>query len=117
MIKSDVRELERIRFELKALTERRKKLKKLESEVEFRIAQYLESKGQPGVKDNGTAVILEEKEKRAIKKKKEKEESALFVLERAGISDPKSLLAELREAQKGEASLVKKLKLKKYKQH
>uniref|UniRef100_A0A6C0EM10 Host-nuclease inhibitor protein n=1 Tax=viral metagenome TaxID=1070528 RepID=A0A6C0EM10_9ZZZZ len=114
-IKSDVLELESIRAELASLNIRRKKLKEKEREAETRIQDYLRSKQQTGVKYQGTAILVEEKEKRASKSNKIRDADAKCVLERYGITEPDRVLKELMEARKGEPIPNSKLKIKKYK--
>lgn len=114
-IKADVTELESIRYELKSLNERRRKLKQKEKEVENRISEYLKSKDQPGVKHHGTAVILEEKERPGPKKAKERDMDAIGVLERYGVQDTQKVLAEIMNARKGETVIKKTLKIRKLK--
>jgi hypothetical protein len=113
-IKADVLELEAIRAELKRLNSTRRDLRRKEREVETRIETFLRSKDQPGVKHQGTAVILEETEKRLGKKSKDRDSDAKTVLQRHGISDTEKVLAEIMEARKGQKISIPKLKLKKY---
>lgn len=114
-IKADVAELETIRMELKLVAEKRKKLKQRELAIQTRIAEYLKSKDQPGVKHQGTAIILEEKEKHSHKKAKERDADAIQVLEKHGIQDAEKVLKEIMEARKGEPILKESLKIQKYK--
>jgi hypothetical protein len=115
-IKSDVLELEGIRLELKSLTLKRKKLKEKEKIVESRIAEFLESKNQPGVKHAGTAVLLQKQEKFPSKKPKEQTQASLAVLEKNGIRDAERILKELMDARKKEESIVKQsIKIQKIK--
>ena len=114
-IKADVSELEAIRAELKTLNERRRRLKQKENDVEKRISDYLKAKDQPGVKHNGTAIILEEKERPLHKHPKERDADAIQVLENYGIQDADKVLKELMEARKGERQVKQKLKIQKLK--
>jgi glutamine synthetase adenylyltransferase len=114
-IKGDVMELESIRFELKGLTDKRKKLKEKEKAVEVRISEYLKSKDQPGLKHHGTAIILEEKDQQAPKKAKDRDVDAMSVLEKYGVKDTEKVLKEIMQARKGETIVKEKLKIKKYK--
>lgn len=114
-IKGDLAELESIRRELKSLSQRRKQLREREKLTEDRIQQYIRSKGQPGLKYNGVAVLLEDKEKRKSKKPKDRDKDATEVLERYGIRDAENVLKELLDARKGSPEPVSKLKIKKYK--
>jgi len=114
-IKADVQELDRIRLELKRLSSKRKSLKQQEQIVEARISEYLKSKDLPGVKHQGTAIILEEKEKFSRKKKKEGDSDVMDVLKKHGIEDPEKVMAEMVEARKGDSVSQSKLKIQKYK--
>lgn len=114
-IKTDVQELESIRAEIKSLNLRRKNLREKEKSVEARIREFLESRDQPGVKHNGTAIILEQKEKRTSKKPKERDSDAMSVLEKYGVRDSEKVLREIMEARKGDPVTSAKLKVQKYK--
>jgi hypothetical protein len=114
-IKADVRELENICFELKKLTIKRKQLNELKKNVENRIREYLKSKGQPGLKDNGKAIILDKKPVREKKKPKERDATSISVLEKFGVENPEKVLKELLDARKGEQIPGDKIKLIKYK--
>lgn len=114
-IKADVLELQSIRAEIKRLGAERKLLVAKEKKVVERIQEYLRVKEQPGLKHQGTAILLEEKEARERKKPKESERDSLQVLEQYGIREPEKVLKELAEARKGNPYLKSKLKIKKYK--
>ena len=114
-IKGDVQELESIRAEIKTLNIRRKKLKEKEKIVVGRISEYLKTKDTPGVKHQGVAVILEEKETSGPKKPKDRDMDAMLVLERYGIKDTQQALADIMAARKGEKIVKPKLKVQKYK--
>lgn len=115
-IKSDVAELESIRTELKHINIRRKVLKEKEKQVEARISLFLKSKDQIGVKHQGMAVIIEEKEKCEPKKLKDRDTDAINVLEKHGIKDADKVFAELMQARKGDKILMEKLYVRKLKQ-
>ncbi len=114
-IKADVNELESVRSEIKNLNIRRKTLKEREKQVESRIALFLKSKDQIGVKHQGTAVLLEEKETPAPKKNKDRDADAITVLQGYGVQNPEKVLEELMEARKGDRVIVEKLKVQKIK--
>lgn len=114
-IKADVSELESIRLEIKAINDKRKKLKQQEKDVEHRISQYLKAKDQPGVKHHGTAIILEEKEHSGHKKPKERDSDAMSVLEKYGIQDTQKVLNEIMKARKGQTIIKETLKIRKLK--
>jgi hypothetical protein len=113
-IKGDIQELEIIRQELKALTVKRKSLKAREKALENKIVEYLQAKDTPGLKHNGTAILLEEKSVAAPKKAKAKDEDVIAVLEKYGIRESDKVLSEIMAARKGEPVLKQKLKLTKY---
>ena len=112
-IRGDVEELQSIRNEIKALSMRRKALKKREKEVISKITAFLKAKEQPGVKYQGLALLIEEKEYRPPKKKKDKEEDQIAVLEKLGVKHPNEVLKKLIEVGKQEPTIKKDLKMKK----
>lgn len=115
-IRSDVQELENIKLEIKNLNCKKKKLREREKALEISISEYLKSKETPGVKFQGTAVILEQKEIRNSKKPKQRDSEAINILEKYGIKSPEKVLTELLEARKGEKIISSKIKMKKYQQ-
>lgn len=114
-IRADVNTLTALRAEMKNLRERMKGLRVKEAEVTARIAEYLKVKDTPGLKDNGVAIILEQKETTGRKKAKEGDNDVMSILERYGIRDTEKVLKEITEARKGEKVLKEKLKIQKYK--
>lgn len=114
-IKSEVQELEGIRAELRNLGIKRKKLKEREKDIENRISDFLKSKDQPGLKHNGVAFVVEEKETRMYKKQKDKDASAIEVLKDLRIDSPEKVLTKILEAMKGDTIVKEKLKIKKIK--
>jgi hypothetical protein len=115
-IKSDVQELESIRSELKNLTSRRKNLKDKEKLVENRIQEYLKAKNQPGVKHQGIAVTIEEKEVSGPKNSKQRDSDAIAVIAKYVNKSPEKVLEEIMEARKGASIFKSKLKMKKFKE-
>lgn len=114
-IKSNVQELESIQQELKKLAKKRKELNNRKNELEKSITNYLKEKDQPGVKHQGKAIVLEEKEQRASKKTKEKDIDSSEILKKYGISDPMKVLNEILDARKGEKIIKEKLIISKIK--
>jgi hypothetical protein len=114
-IRADVQELEYLNSEIKVLQNRIRSLRDKKKLVEGRISNFLKSKEQPGVKFQGTAIILEEKEKAKPKKPKDKDADTLLVLERLGVENPENALKDILAARKGETFNLSKLKVKKYK--
>lgn len=115
-IRSWVQELQAIRAELHSLAQKRKKLKDDEKKVTENIQEYIRAKELPGVKFQGTAVVMEEKEKHGNKPNKERDADAKNVLEQYGIKDSEKVLKEILEARKGDKQPVTKLKLKRIKE-
>jgi hypothetical protein len=111
-IRGDVEQLETIRREMKILADKRKVLKQREAQIIERISSYLKSKNQPGVKYQGKAVIMEEKETFKRRKPKESDADAVTVLERYGVKSPQKVLNELLSTRKGEKVVKTKLKYK-----
>jgi hypothetical protein len=114
-IKSWVTELEAIRAEIKSVGEKRKKLKNREKALMESITDFLKAHNQPGVKHQGVAVLLEEKEKHEPKKGKERDSDAMEVLKKYGIHDTEKALKEILNARKGSVILQDSLKFKKIK--
>ena len=90
-------------------------LRKRSKLIEQNIAEYLESKDQPGVKFQDTAVVIDKRPKWSYKSKKNTEEDSLKILEEYGISNPKEVLDELLKSRKGDEIETKKIKIKKIK--
>ena len=101
-IKAYVDELEQIHFEIKRNNSRNTHLRQRIKELEINITEYLNEKGQHGLKYKGKAIMLEQKELRPAKKKKDKEEAMISLFEDLGVSDPKEAWSKLQDAQKGE---------------
>lgn len=114
-IKGYVSELEIIKNEIKNLNEKKKKLKNRERELMSSISDFLKAHNQPGVKHQGIALVLEEKEKHEPKKSKERDTDAMEILKKYGIQDSEKALKEIMEARKGQKILQETLKFKKIK--
>lgn len=114
-IKSDVQELEGIKKELRKLGARMKQLRDRAKQIEASISDFLKSKDQPGLKHNGIAFIVEEKEIQSYKKQKDKDASAIEVLKELGVESPEKALTKILEARKGDIVVKEKLKIKKIK--
>ena len=113
-IQADLSELKGLEKEIKILSKRLKGLRKRKKELDARVTAYIRAKELPGVKHRGTAVLIEEKTKRAPKSNKDRDRDAIRVLEERGIRDADLLFRELMEARKGEEIVTDKLKMKKY---
>lgn len=113
-VKSDLRELEKIRLEIKRIALQRKNLKEQEKKIEERIRQFLIANNLPGVKDGGVAIKLEEKEARKPKKAKERDAEVLEILAQTGVENPQEVLDRILEARKGEVVTKQQVKLHTY---
>lgn len=111
-IRSYVDELNSIKNEINRNNETNKKLRVRKKDLEFKITDYLQNKDQTGLKYNGQAIILENKEKRTIKKKKEKETDVISLLENLGLKHPENVYKQILEVQRGEPVFEKKIKIK-----
>lgn len=112
-IKSYVDELQSVHREIKLNNVRNRFLRQRAKELEFNITEYLAEKGQYGLKYQGRALIVENKEKRLRKKKKEKENDIISFFQDLGINDPEEAYKRLQETQRGEQIEEKKIKFKK----
>lgn len=116
MIKGYITELKLLKTEIKTTQTRLRSLKNKAKKVEQHICNYLKSKNEPGVRYDGVALILDEKEGRCRKKKNDQLRDSLEVLRRHGISDPQRALDELLESRRGNSQVNTKLMIKKYSQ-
>lgn len=108
-----IEELENINKEIKRNNLRNKTLRKRSGELEQNITDYLRVKEQHGLKYNGTAIILENKEKRPQKGKKQKETDVVSYLEKLGLSNPTDVYQNLQNIQKRSPVEHTKIKFKK----
>lgn len=111
-IQSYFNQLKSLQIELKRLNLLSKKVRKEMNETKKTIAEYLREKDQPGVKYHGEAIILQQKPKRVYKTKKDKDEDAIRILEKYGISNPREALEEILDSRKGEEVAVEDIKIK-----
>jgi len=112
-IKNYIDEMEQLNNEIRRNNENNRRLRARVLELEINIKEYLEHKGQHGIKYNGKAIIMENKESRKRKKKKEKYEDVISLLSELGIKDPQEAYKKIQETQKGEIIDQKKIKFKK----
>lgn len=112
-IQGKVNELNSIKHELKTLRVRGCFLRKRAKQIEQEISEYLNTKEQPGLKYQGTAIIKEDVQKRRIKKKDEARADALYILEKYNINSPGRVLDEILDSKKGSPIEHTKLKFKK----
>ena len=101
LVKADIIELDQLNTELKRLTSSCRDLRARAKMIEDRIIEYLKTNNQPGIRYNGTAILLENNSRRIRKTKTQKEEHLLEILQNHGISDPQPLVEKLCEAHKG----------------
>jgi hypothetical protein len=99
-IKAYVEELENIQYEIKRNNIKNSQHRKRIKELEANITDYLNEKGQLGLKYQGKAIILEQKELRPSKKKKDKEEALISFFQELGVSDPKATYSRFQDVQK-----------------
>lgn len=101
-VKAYVVELEEINNELKRIRDKAKVLREFKNSVEKKIMEYLEERGEIGLIYKGKNIIFRKKTKRTYKKKKDKENDAIAILQTLGIRDPKKVLEEVINSQKGQ---------------
>ena len=111
-IRSYVEELSTINKEIAANNSRNRILRKRVKQLESNITQYLQAKGQNGLKYNAKAIILEKKDKRLRKNKKAKEEDLINLLSELGVMDPVEAYKKVIDVQRGNAVENFKLKIK-----
>ena len=112
-IKEYLNELERIYAEIKRNNATNKTLKARVNIIKNNITEYLHEKGQHGLKYKGKAIIIEKKQKRAIKKQKEKKADIISFFGDLGVDDPDDAYVKLQEVQKGAPIEQTKIKFKK----
>ena len=110
-IQSSVQELKEINTEIKRLTKTASELRKRATYIEKNIISFLNEQELPGVKDNRTAVIIENKKKTVTRNKKNIEQQTLKILEENGIQNPKQILEEITKVRKGEQVELQKVKM------
>ena len=112
-IKAYVEELQNLQFEIKRNNIKNSQHRQRIKELETNITEYLNEKGQIGLKYQGKAIFLEQKELRPTKKKKDKEQSLISFFEELGVPDPKSAYSKFQDAQKEEPIEKTSIKFKK----
>lgn len=115
-IQSYFNQLKKLQAESKRLNIISKKVRQEIIETKKYIAEFLKQKDQPGVKYQGEAIILQNKPKRSYKPKKDKDEDAIRILEKYGISNAKEALEEILDSRRGEEIEVEEIKIKKIKE-
>jgi hypothetical protein len=99
-IKAYVEELENIHNEIKRNNLKNSQHRQRIKELEANITDYLNEKGQQGLKYQGKAIFLEQKELRPSKKKKDKEEALIGFFEQLGIANPKEAYCKFQDVQR-----------------
>jgi transposase len=110
-IQDDILELQGLSSEIKRLSKELKRLRDQKKRCESRIQEYLVVNNQPGVKMNGTIIMLQEREKRRPAKKSEKIQRGESVLQKHGIYNSRETLEELLEAMRGSPETTSSLKI------
>jgi len=112
-IRSTLEELKGIAQELFNLNKKVKELRARKKELEGNVVEYLTENNKPGLRLDNIVFLAHDKKARARKKKTEVAKDTVAVLQKHGLSgDPETILQELDEARKGEASSVPVLKMK-----
>tara|TARA_Y100000389_G_C17296022_1_gene430538 strand:- start:451 stop:813 length:363 start_codon:yes stop_codon:yes gene_type:complete len=115
LIKSQIDELEKIQIEIKRNNASNKVLRNRAKEIEQNISSYLEEKDEPGLKYNGKAIVVENKERRLQKSKKDRKSNVVTLLEDLGIDEADNVYDKILDVQKKSPVSERKIKLKKLK--
>ena len=110
-IQANVQELKEINKEIKRLRGVTSELRKRGEILKKSIIEYLNEKEQPGLRDNNTALIIENKPKKLGKSKKDIEKDSLKVLQEHGISNPADVLKEILKARQGDQVQIQQIKI------
>ena len=100
-IKAYNEELYQITKEMKNIKKHVKKLKSRKKFLEKSITDFLDSKGQPGMKYRNITLFVDNKVKRTYKSNKDKDIAAKKLLEHYNIENPEKVLKELLESRRG----------------
>lgn len=106
-------ELTKLNLEISRNLSNNKKIRVRTKELEEMIKDYMGHKKQSGIKYNGQAILLENKEKRTIKPKKEKKHDSIKFLQSLGLEKPEEVYLQLEEVKKGNTIEHSKLKFTK----
>ena len=112
-IQGELNEIYQINQEMKRLNVELKELRKRKKELEKAVSTYIKANELPGIKHNGTAILIDEKVTRAPRSIKDRDMDTLRVLKDSGISNPEEVWSKIQEARKGQEIIVDKLKIKK----
>ena len=114
-IKEYVIDLERVDIELKNLRVKVKMLNAKRAEILKNITAYCQAKNQPGIKFNGKAIVVQEKETTKIRRDKGLSEDELNLLKEEGVKSPEKLYEKLKQVRKGETVVKTGVKITKIK--
>jgi len=112
-IKSTIEELNQLKAEILRHNLITKKLRSRVKTLEDILTKYLNEKNETGLKYQGQAIILENKEKNLPKKKKEKVNDVILFFKELGIQDADKAYTKLEQLQKGQTIEISKLKFQK----
>lgn len=110
-----VSELTAIMTEEKNTRARLKTLRERRTVLENDVCRFLDETRDAGIKYRDLELVLEEKQVRTRRKAREKEDGVLSVLQKAGLPDAVSVLAQVLEATRGEKHTEPKLAVRKAK--
>lgn len=111
-IQLKVKELSTLNNQIKQLQKEIASLRKISTEINNDIKNYLIENDEVGFKYDNHALILDMNTKQVSKPRKVRDESYLNVIEQYGITDSKRFLTELMEAGK-DVKEITKLKIHK----
>ena len=111
-VSDDMRELSKLVVELKSMTIKTKELRARKKELMFKIQQYIETSGVPGLKFNELVVMPAESTTHKRLKKKEKEERIVKALEDSGIQNPEEIYTTICKASIGDEIISATLRIK-----
>jgi hypothetical protein len=114
-VSASVDELKSLRAEVKLLNKKRRKINDRIKVLEAKFEEFCKAKNIPGVKNNGEAIRVEEKEVPGRKKEKDKDNDTFELLKKEGIENPKDLWEKIKSARQGELVSKKKVDIKKIK--
>ena len=115
-VKNKIRELIKIKAEIKRLNASIKELRSKSSELEGDIIEYLETKEEEIVKCDDIIISISNKNGRQRRKEKEKRERGIEILSSYRGKDPEEMIQILMEQLKGDPYVKPVLKFKQIKE-
>lgn len=103
-IQHDLDELNKLNIEIQRLQNIIQEYRKQKKLIEDRVKDFLRHQESQGVRYQDQAVLLESRDFRNKKRKTEKINDIASVLQKHGIQKSDTLLKDILEAQRGEAS-------------